>query len=145
MLGTIVLTGILTVMIGLGLVLYLLNRSFSSILDWFLPLIYGVVILLGIAMLLGRNPFSGLSTSSNPIRRNPFFSAYSYGLLLGPMTLPCTGPIVISAFVIGAGSATSLVEGLLYFLAFGVGFGWPLVIAIAIFGVWTEVIPNFDA
>ena len=73
MLGAIVLTGILTVMIGLGLVLYLLNRSFSSILDWFLPLIYGVVIPLGIAMLLGRNPFSDLSTSTNPIRRSHLF------------------------------------------------------------------------
>ncbi len=73
MLGTVVLAGIPSVMIGLGLALYLLNRSFSSILDRFLPLIYGVVIPLGIAMLLGRNPFSDLSTSTNPIRRSHLF------------------------------------------------------------------------
>ncbi len=90
------------------------------------------------------------------------------------MTLRCTGPVVISAFVLGAGSASSLAEGLLHFVAFGVGFGWQLValplvaapvrqnftrwltshyvaigrlsgvmlIGIALFGLWTEVLPN---
>lgn len=176
LLGVIVLVGILSIMIGLGLVLYLLNRSFSSILDWLLPVIYGVVLLLGLGMLLGRNPFAGLSMSTGAVKRNPFVSAYTYGLLLGPMTLPCTGPVIISAFVLGAGSATSLAEGLLYFIAFGIGFGWPLaalplvavpvqrrvtgwltshyvwigrlsgamLIAIAVFGIWTEVIPNVN-
>ena len=47
---------------------------------------------------------------------------------LGPMTLPCIGPLVVSAFVLGAGSATSLASSLLYTLAFGLGFGWPLVL-----------------
>jgi len=176
LLGVLVLIGVLSVMIALGLVLYLLNRSFSSILDWLLPLIYGIVLVLGLLMIAGRNPFSGFGTAAAPVSKNPYLSALTYGMLLGPMTLPCTGPIVISAFVIGAGSATSLAEGLLYFIAFGIGFGWPLVllplvaaplqrritrwlsshyvaigrlsgamlIAIAIFGFWTEVIPNLD-
>jgi cytochrome c-type biogenesis protein len=48
--------------------------------------------------------------------------------LLAPMTLPCTGPLIISAFVLGVGDVGSLAEGLLYFLAFGLGFGWPLVV-----------------
>ncbi len=176
LLGLLVLGGVLSVMIALGLVLYLLNRSFSSILDWFLPLIYGIVLVLGLLMIFGRNPFAGFGTPSAPVTRNPYLAAIFYGMLLGPMTLPCTGPIVISAFVIGAGSATSLAEGLLYFIAFGIGFGWPLVvlpmiaapvqrritrwltshyvvigrfsgamlITIAFFGFWTEVLPNLD-
>jgi cytochrome c-type biogenesis protein len=44
------------------------------------------------------------------------------------MTLPCAGPIVVSAFLLGAGSFSGLADGLLYFLAFGLGFGWPLVV-----------------
>jgi cytochrome c biogenesis protein CcdA len=35
---------------------------------------------------------------------------------------------LLEAFVIGAGSITSLADGLLYSLAFGLGFGWPLVL-----------------
>ena len=48
---------------------------------------------------------------------------------MGSLTLPCTGPLIISAFVVGgvAGSG-ELVEGLMYFLFFGLGFGWPLVL-----------------
>lgn len=126
LLGMLVLAGVLSMMIGLGFVLYLLNRSFSSILGWLLPFIYGIVAVLGLAMIAGRNPFARLTSSTSPFGRTPWVSAFSYGLLLGPMTLPCTGPLVIGAFVLGAGSSSSLAEGLLYFLAFGFGFGWPL-------------------
>jgi ABC-type nickel/cobalt efflux system permease component RcnA len=44
------------------------------------------------------------------------------------MTLPCTGPIILSAFALGAGNAAELANGLLFFLAFGLGFGWPLAL-----------------
>src|SRR5437762_12858896 len=44
------------------------------------------------------------------------------------MTLPCTGPIILSAFALGAGDARELASGLLFFLAFGIGFGWPLAL-----------------
>ena len=60
--------------------------------------------------------------------RNRPLSAFVYGMLLAPMTLPCTGPLIISAFVLGVGDTRSLIEGLFYFLAFGLGFGWPLVL-----------------
>lgn len=115
-------------MILLGLALYLLNRTFSSVLDWFLPLIYITVIVLGLLMLTGRNPFSRLSATRSPLVQNQYLSAFLYGMLLGPMTLPCTGPIIISGFVLGSGSAASLADGIFYFIAFGLGFGWPLVV-----------------
>ena len=45
------------------------------------------------------------------------------------MTLPCAGPIILSAFLLGAGSVTAnSADGLLFFLFFGLGFGWPLVL-----------------
>lgn len=127
-LGVFVLAGVLTMMTGVGFVLYALQQTVGDILGVLLPIIYIVVIGLGVLMLTGRNPFAGLARSQSPALRNPFLSAYVYGLLLGPMTLPCTGPIIVTAFLLGAGSATELANGLLYFLAFGVGFGWPLVV-----------------
>lgn len=173
-LGVVVLAGILTLMTAVGLVLFLLQRSFGPLLTIALPVIYGVVILLGGAMIAGWNPFTRLAQLRLPAFRSPLAMAYAYGLLLGPMTLPCTGPIVVSAFLVGAGSATMAVDGVLYFLAFGLGFGWPLVVlpllaaplqrrglgwltrrhvlltraagvllvAIGVFGVWSEVLPN---
>jgi len=128
--GLLVLAGVLSLMVLVGALLSVFQQSFGAVLPWLLPLIYGVVILMGVLMLSGRNPFNRLSVSQAPVLRNPYASAYVYGLLLGPMTLPCAGPLVVSAFAlaIASGSVASLFDGLLYFLAFGLGFGWPLVL-----------------
>ncbi len=127
-LGGLVLAGVLTLMVAVGWLLYVLQASFSGILPWVLPVIYIVVAALGILMLTGRNPFNRLATTQIPVMQNPYMGAYVYGLLLGPMTLPCAGPIVLSAFLLGSGSATQLASSMAYFLAFGLGFGWPLVV-----------------
>ena len=127
-LGLIVLLGVLSLMTAVGALLYLFQQSFSVILPVLLPIIYTVIIGLGMLMLFGRNPFNRLGSMQAPLLRNPYMAAYVYGLLLGPMTLPCAGPIILSAFLLSAGSFTGLADGLLYFFAFGLGFGWPLVV-----------------
>ncbi len=127
-LGLLVLAGVLTLMVVVGWLLFLFQRSFDAILPVLLPVIYGLVIVLGALMLLGKNPFARLGATQTPVLRNPYAAAYLYGLLLGPMTLPCTGPIIVSAFLLGAGSTAGLAGELLYFLVFGLGFGWPLVV-----------------
>ncbi len=127
-LGFFVLAGVLTLMLAVGALLFALEQSFGTILPVVLPVIYGVVILLGFLMVSGRNPFNRLATVQVPLLRNPYIGAYVYGLLLGPMTLPCAGPIVVSAFLLGASSFAALADGIAYFLAFGIGFGWPLVV-----------------
>jgi len=174
-LGLVVLAGVLTMMMLVGFLLYLLQASFGAVLPWLLPLVYAVIIILGLVMLTGYNPFNRLTTAQAPVFKNPFATAYIYGLMLGPMTLPCTGPIILSAFLLGAGNTAELANGLAYFLAFGLGFGWPLVIlplfalplqrratgwltnnyktltrvsgvlllAIGLFGVWTEILPQY--
>lgn len=127
-LGALVLGGILSLMLLLSLLLWSLRRSISTVLPVLLPIVYGVVVVLGLLMIVGINPFKQLSSAQTPVLRNPYATAYLYGLLLSPMTLPCTGPLIISAFALGAGNIASLAEGLAYFLAFGLGFGWPLVV-----------------
>ena len=126
-LGLLVLLGVLSMMTVVAFLLFILKKSFGSILPWLLPVIYGLVFLLGLLMLLGFNPFNRLSSLQSPVLKNPFITAYLYGLLLGPMTLPCTGPIILSAFLL-SGNTVLFTNQLLYFLAFGLGFGWPLVV-----------------
>ncbi len=127
LLGVLVLAGILSMMLLIGLILSLLSVSFGAVLPVLLPIVYLIVIVLGVVMLLGRNPFATLQTAQAPMLSNRYLTAYVYGLLFGPMTLPCTGPIIISAFLVGSG-AGDIAEGIAYFLAFGLGFGWPLVV-----------------
>ncbi len=127
-LGFLVLAGVLTMMLAVGWLLYTFQQSFGAVLPILLPSIYIVVFVLGLLMLSGRNPFARLGTTQIPILRNPYAAAFLYGLLLGPMTLPCAGPLVISAFLLGANSSEALASSLTYFLFFGLGFGWPLVL-----------------
>lgn len=127
-LGLLVLGGVLSMMTLVGLILYLLQQSVGSLLTVFLPAIYAVVILLGLLMLTGRNPFSRLAMAQSPVLSNPYAGAYVYGLLLGPMTLPCAGSFIVAAFVLGAGGIDDLASSLAFFFAFGLGFGWPLVL-----------------
>jgi cytochrome c-type biogenesis protein len=123
-----VLAGILTMMLVVGYLLFAFNQSFGDVLPILLPIIYGAVLLMGILMLLGFNPFARIASIQTPILRNRFLTAYLYGLLLGPMTLPCTGPLITSAFLLGTDNFVVLADGLLYFLFFGLGFGWVLVV-----------------
>lgn len=127
--GVLVLAGVLTAMVALGGLLHVLSRSFSDVLGVMLPVLYGLVAVLGVLMLLDRNPLARMRSAQVPILSGPASSAFVYGLAMGPLTLPCTGPLIISAFVVGgvAGSG-ELVDGLVYFLFFGLGFGWPLVL-----------------
>ena len=127
-LGAVVLAGVLSMMTLIGLLVFVLQQSFGAILPVLLPAIYLAVIVLGLLMLSGRNPFNRLTTAQIPLLRNPLAAAYAYGLLLGPMTLPCTGPLIVTAFVLGTGGVNSLLGALLYFVAFGLGFGWPLIV-----------------
>lgn len=126
-LGVLVLAGVLSMMLLVGVLVFILQQSFNSVLPFLLPVIYLVVIILGILMVMGRNPFARLSQPQVPVLNNPYGGAYVYGLLLGPMTLPCTGPIITTALLL-SNTTGDLVGELAYFLFFGLGFGWPLVL-----------------
>ncbi len=127
-LGVLVLAGVLSMMLIIGATLAALRQSFAAILPALLPAIYGIVIILGLLMLFGVNPFSRLASAQAPVLRDPRATAFLYGALLAPMTLPCVGPLIIATFALGAGNAATLGQGILYFLAFGLGFGWPLIV-----------------
>lgn len=128
-LGVVVLAGVLAVMVALAGVLYALDRAFADIVPVIVPVAYGLVIVLGLTMLAGRNPLARVGTGEVPLVGSPVGSAFVYGMAMGPMTLPCTGPVILSAFVLGGVSGSgALAEGVAYFLAFGLGFGWPMVV-----------------
>lgn len=129
LLGILVLAGVLTTMLIIGFTLALLSFSLGGILTILLPLIYATIIGLGLMMLMGYNPFTKLQTVQAPMLSNTYLTAYIYGLFFGPMTLPCTGPLIIAALSYGVGTgADSLSAAVLYFFFFGLGFGWPLVV-----------------
>jgi cytochrome c-type biogenesis protein len=57
--------------------------------------------------------------------KNSYANAYFYGLLYGPVALPCSGPFLVSIFAISFTVADMLGKLFLFFI-FGLGFGLPL-------------------
>ena len=126
-LGLFVLLGVLSMMLALGGLIALLAVPIGRILLYIIPLANLLILILGILLLLDRNPFKTLSQIQLPLFRHPLGNAYAYGLLYGPIALPCSGPLVVSIFALSftAGEAFSQFWT---FLWFGLGLGIPLLI-----------------
>ena len=81
-------------MLALGLVIALISVSVGEALSIAIPLADLLIIGLGIMLLLNLNPFKKLPQIKVPLLSNPYANAFVYGLLYGPIALPCSGPLV---------------------------------------------------
>lgn len=126
-LGLIVLAGVLTAMLALGAIVAVLGIALGSILTIVSPLADLVVVTLGLLLIVGAEPFARLPTLSAGGGGGPVRSAFIYGLLYGPITLPCSGALVVSIFTLSL-AVESFAQRLGFFLVFGLGMGLPLLL-----------------
>jgi cytochrome c-type biogenesis protein len=126
-LGLFVLAGVLSMMLLLGGLIALLSMPIAGVLTFIIPLADVIILLLGILLLLDRNPFKTLPQIQVPFLHHPLLNAYVYGLLYGPITLPCSGPLVVGIFALSLTAGEAL-NKLWIFLWFGLGFGLPLLV-----------------
>jgi cytochrome c-type biogenesis protein len=134
-LGLFVLAGVLTMMVALGALIAMLSISVGRALAFVIPLADLLILLLGILLLLDRNPFKSLPQVQVPVLRHPLLNAYFYGLLYGPLTLPCSGPLVVGIFALSF-TVEEAFSKLWVFLWFGLGFGIPLLILSLLSGAF---------
>jgi cytochrome c-type biogenesis protein len=134
LLGLIVLGGVLTTMLVVAVVLVAIAAPMGRLLAFVTPAVDGLLVVLGVLMLAGRNPFERLPGASVPIVANPYGQAYVYGIMLGPIALPCAGPFLVGLLGISLGVADA-VGRIGTFVAFGLGFGLPLVVLSLLAGV----------
>jgi cytochrome c-type biogenesis protein len=127
LLGLLVLAGVLTAMVVLGLLLVAIAVPTSRLLAVATPLVDGLLIVLGVLLVLGHNPFNRLPGMRVPFIANPYAQAYVYGVMLGPIALPCAGPFLVSLLAISIGVADAAGK-IGTFVLFGLGFGLPLVL-----------------
>lgn len=137
LLGLIILAGVLTTMLAVAVVLVVLTVPIGALLAYLIPVVDGVLIALGILLLAGRNPFERLPGMTVPIVSNPFGQAYLYGVLLGPLALPCAGAFALSLIAYSIG-LTETLPRILTFIAYGLGFGLPLVLLSLLAGARRE-------
>lgn len=126
LLGFLVLLGVLTMMLLIGLIVASLSLAIGGVLAVLTPAADVIIFSLGVLLLLNINPFVRLAQVRTPLLANPFVSAYVYGLLFGPVVLPCSGPIAVGVFALSF-SVGQFLDKTALFLVFGLGFGLPLL------------------
>jgi len=134
LLGLVVLAGVLTAMVAAGIVLVAIAIPTSRLLAYATPVVDGVLIALGALLIVGRNPFERLPGMRVPVVASPYRQAYVYGIMLGPIAMPCAGPFLVSLLGISLGVADA-VGKIGTFVLFGLGFGLPLVVLSLMTGV----------
>jgi cytochrome c-type biogenesis protein len=125
--GFFVLAGVLSMMLALGGLIALVSVAIGKVLTIFIPLADVIIIFLGVLLFANINPFSRLPVVRVPLMAHPFVSAFVYGLLYGPLALPCSGALVVSIFTLSL-TLNDAVGKLVVFLFFGAGVGLPLLI-----------------
>jgi cytochrome c-type biogenesis protein len=143
-LGLFVLAGVLTMMLTLGGLIALLAVPVGSVLVYLLPLADLLILILGMLLLLDRNPFKAMPQIQLPVLNHPFGNAYFYGLLYGPIALPCSGPMVVSIFALSF-TVGEVFSQLWVFLWFGLGLGVPLLIISLLSGALQHQLTAFFA
>ncbi len=142
LLGLLVLAGLLTTMVAVGLVLFLVAVPIGRVASYLVPVIDGFLIVLGLLLLAGRNPFNRLPGMQVPLVSNPYAQAWIYGVMLGPIALPCAGPFLAALLAVSVGFGDAVAR-LGTFVVFGLGFGLPLVLLSLLAGTQQRAIVRF--
>jgi cytochrome c-type biogenesis protein len=143
-LGLFVLAGVLSMMIALGGLIAALSVSIGRVLAFIIPVADAVILLFGVLLLLDRNPFKSLPQIQVPVLRHPLLNAYLYGLLYGPIALPCSGPLLVGIFALSF-TVEEAFSKLWVFVWFGLGFGIPLLLLSLLSGVFQRRLTSFLA
>lgn len=126
-LGFFVLAGVLTMMLALGAIIAALAVSIGRVLSIVIPIADLLILALGVMMIANINPFKQIPQIQVPFLKHPFANAFIYGLLYGPITLPCSAPLIVGIFAFSFTTAEVLSK-LGVFFWFGIGFGIPLLV-----------------
>jgi len=143
-LGFFVLAGVLVMMLLLGALIALLSISVGRALSVVIPIADLMILVLGVFLLLDINPFKALPQIRAPVLAHPFANAFVYGLLYGPIALPCSGPLVVGIFAYSF-TVEEIISKLTVFLWFGLGFGLPLLILSFMTGSASHRVSTFLA
>jgi cytochrome c-type biogenesis protein len=122
--GLVVVAGVITFMIGLGLIFTtFLQESLTSVIGVISPIAFAIMTVIGVLLIFDVK----IQRKVRPNKlRNPYLSAFLYGFFFGAIVVPCN-PLFIAAFFARVATVEGFVSNMLNFLAFGLGIGAPLL------------------
>ncbi|MGH2429227.1 MAG: cytochrome c biogenesis CcdA family protein [Candidatus Limnocylindria bacterium] len=119
--------GVVTGMVAIGGLIAAVAAPLGDFNRVVLPIADGLLIVLGVLLLLGVNPFARIPQPSPRAfgGRGPALGAFAYGLIFAPIAVPCSGPFLVGIFAFSL-TVTDAIGRLAFFAVFGIGFGLPL-------------------
>jgi cytochrome c-type biogenesis protein len=135
--GVVILSGVVTCLLVVGVTVSILSIPLAPSMSLIIPLADLVLIVLGGALLAGRDPFARLAGFRVPRLDHPIGQAFVYGLVLGPLALPCAGAFLVALLAIST-SVPDTAMRIVQFAAFGLGFGLPLVGLSILTAAWRQ-------
>jgi len=136
---TYLFVGSALIMIAVGVFLLAISVPVGQVALYLIPIIDAFLISLGLLLLLGRNPFQRLPGTQVPLVANPYGQAYVYGVMLGPLALPCAGPFLVALLALSVGLSDAALR-LGTFVVFGLGFGLPLLVLSVLAGARQQAV-----
>lgn len=124
--GLLVLSGVMIFMIIIGAITAAFGLSINAFVSYASPIAFTILIVIGILLLLNIDLKALLPQWRTPIKQNPYISALLFGLMYGPIVIPCNAPLVFAVFAYSVGVGGFLSKFAL-FIAFGLGLGLPLL------------------
>jgi cytochrome c-type biogenesis protein len=125
--GLLVVAGVISFMLALGLIFStILQESLTSVIEVVSPVAFGVLGVMGVAMMLDLDFQSHIPTGRSPEFENPLLNAYGFGFFFGAIIIPCN-PAFIATFFARAFLFKTPISSLLNFTLFGLGIGFPLL------------------
>jgi cytochrome c-type biogenesis protein len=125
--AVLVWAGVVVGMLAIGSVVAAIAIPMSSFNRIALPIADLLLIVLGVLLLAGVNPFARLPRPAPAALggHGPRAGAFLYGLLFAPIAVPCSGPFLVGIFAFSLTIADAAGR-LAFFAVFGLGFGLPL-------------------
>lgn len=140
--GTLVVTGVFTFMIAIGVIFTtLLQSSLTGVIEVVSPVAFILLGLFSLVLLADLDFSRYLPQGQTPEFENPLLNAFSFGFFFGAIVIPCN-PAFISAFFARALLFDSPINSLANFTIFGLGIGFPLLVFSLVSSQWSNQVIN---
>jgi len=142
-LSLVITGGVILFMFILGLVFTtILQVSLTKVIGIVSPIAFGILIIISISLILNVDFSKLLPKYKYKTKRNPYWSALTYGFFFGAIVIPCN-PLFIAALFSRTLVSSDFLLNFLNFIFFGVGIGAPLIVFGIISAAVGQRIINF--
>ena len=143
LLGILVTLGVITFMLGLGLLFTtFLQVSLTKVIGIVSPIAFALLGIISIFLIFDVNFGKFLPKIKNPKAKNPLLNAFLFGLFFGAIIIPCN-PAFIAAFFARVALTANAFTNLINFFLFGLGIGTPLLLFALVSAAKSQQIIGF--